>query len=270
MYYIIKNKSAYLKDNELIYDENVILKDIQNFSCSLEDGKLFIFAENKKGEILVHSEGKTKTLMHGKICVEEILTFPQSGKSKVLLCNLYEEKKLFILNEDKHELTSYKDFFALHKLGNNCVAYLNKGAFGYMEFSSDKVGRFKEIYQKEVKEASIVTSEHCIHSLFTVKNKLMYSKFSERNDVLALAEGEIESPLLHVIDNKIYIFFSHKNRVYYSINLEAPKLYLHKISYNIRRAKVLGAKYIKEVYIDPLKPTDVQIIEASSFSYKDF
>jgi len=270
MIYTIKNKVVYLKDNELIYGKETLLKDILSFTCALSDfpskkqgdeEKLLIFAENTKGEVLIHSEGKTKVLMHGKIRIEQIT-------GSILLCDLYMEKKLFVLSEDKRELTSYKNFFCLHKLGGICVIYLNKNSFGYIEFSGEGQGNFKEIYPREAKETSIVTTKDSIHALFTSKNKLIYSKISKQNSQVVIAEGEVENPLLNIIENKIYIFFTYKNRVYYSVDLDEPKLYKHKVSYGVVKSKVLGEKVL-EVYVDPLKPEDVQIIEVPEFLYKD-
>ena len=190
-----------------------------------------------------------------------------------------KEIDTFVENKDNiyeiQELTN-SHYMAFYKKD------IKENNIGFREITPDKYSDFSVVYQTayNISDTSFLTVNGSIHFLILAKNtfscQLVYKKQTKdglTSSKVVCETATIENPIISIVKNKIYVSFVSNGQIYLKtsndngLTFSNAEIFKHKFCKEPTKASYISNikmkeenYYLRDIYVDSLKPWDIQLI----------
>jgi len=242
-----------------------------------------VILKNQAGQV-------TQTLLHPIII---------SGKSLMIIFNTVgaDDKSHYLMTQRLNEngqwtpetrIDKYwSDSFDVQRVESDhlLLFYQTRGAdtrLGYREITPEQQGAYNAFYATRsiIHDTSFLTTGDGVHTLFIVRNMLSNQLVYRRNltgtfdrPVVLYESQRLENCLLFIVKDKLYVTFMSSGNLYMCVSedngesFSRPARYRDKLCQDPRKAYFISQSaqsdsgvFLRQVYVDPSSPWDIQII----------
>jgi len=289
--------------------EKILYEEIQkNYTVTItENDDIYIFFQDANGNILLLTKKASQedfsqriVLKNQSDTVKNVLFKPFLSKNQMsILYNIPSENKTHKLvlqpmsengtwqqSKEVDTFLEYKNsLYDIQEMSNSQYISFYKNRennIGFREITKERWGDFNSIYPSNpnILDTVFLTTTHGIHCLAIVKtmfsSQLIYK--AQTNNGLTSPKiicetPNIETPLISIAKNNIYITFVANNQLYMSVSEDGGltfkniEQFKQKFCKEPTRAIYISNKkmdeknfFIRDVYVDSLKPWDIQFM----------